>query len=64
MTTLVLTDCISPDNIDALEASFISRCSIYRQVIGNNFELLEVPECSFSGTFFRHDHMQTYQEQS
>jgi len=27
-------------------------------------EVLEVPECSFSGKFFRHDHMQTDQEKS
>jgi hypothetical protein len=36
-------------NINKLE------CSIYCWFSGNNFEFLKIPECSFSGKFFRHD---------
>ena len=42
-----------------LETSWIVKCYIYRQVFGNNLGFLEVPECSFSGYFFRHDQIKT-----
>ena len=38
------------------------KCSICCWVSGSNIDFLNVPECSFSGTFFGHDQIETSQE--
>jgi hypothetical protein len=43
--------------IDGLEPSLVEKCSIYRQVFGNNLGFIEVPECSFVGKIVGHDHL-------
>ncbi|OEU57256.1 MAG: hypothetical protein BA862_00210 [Desulfobulbaceae bacterium S3730MH12] len=47
-----------------LEASTIQSAAFAAGFFGNNFEFSKVPESSFSGMFFRHNHMQTDQEES